>query len=203
MYNSGKGLVLGFHGCDKKVANYVVNSSNHLKASENGYDWLGHGIYFWQNSPERALQFASELKKNPNLKKEIIQKPSVVGAVLDLGFCLDLTEYSCNQELKRAYEHLTQMLRNAGKEIPKNVKRGSKDYDKIIRRLDCAVFESLHEMRHENNLPPYNSVLGVFQEGAELYDGTEFREKTHVQICIRDLNCIKGYFKPLQHFSKK
>lgn len=58
-----------------------------LKASENDYDWLGKGFYFWENNYERALDFA---KSPPGSKR--IAKPSVLGAVLDLGYCLDPTE---------------------------------------------------------------------------------------------------------------
>ena len=29
-----------------------------------------------------------------------------------------------------------------------------------------------------------------------LYDGAGFLDKTHIQICIRNPNCIKGYFIP-------
>ena len=28
------------------------------KPSENEFDWLGHGIYFWEHSPERARRWA-------------------------------------------------------------------------------------------------------------------------------------------------
>lgn len=62
MYTRRSGLILGFHGCDKSIRDRVVNESGFmLKKSENDYDWLGHGIYFWENHHERALHFAEEL----------------------------------------------------------------------------------------------------------------------------------------------
>jgi hypothetical protein len=40
----------------------------------------------------------------------------------------------------------------------------------------------------------FDSVGGVFVEGKELYPSAGFREKNHIQLCIRNPNCIKGYF---------
>lgn len=66
MYTRRSGLILGFHGCDKSIRDKVINESGFmLKKSENDYDWLGHGIYFWENNHERALHFAEELRDNP------------------------------------------------------------------------------------------------------------------------------------------
>ena len=35
-----------------------------------------------------------------------------------------------------------------------------------------------------------------FWEGQELYPNAGFREKNHIQICVCNPNCIKGYFLP-------
>jgi hypothetical protein len=42
--------VLGYHGCDKSVANKVFGGKSLLVASANDDDWLGHGIYFWEHN---------------------------------------------------------------------------------------------------------------------------------------------------------
>jgi hypothetical protein len=56
MYSTRSGLILGFHGCDESVAKEVVAKGKILRESHNNYDWLGHGVYFWENSSERALE---------------------------------------------------------------------------------------------------------------------------------------------------
>ncbi len=53
----------------------------------NNYDWLGQGIYFWEHGVTRARQFAEEKRERGELKD-----PVVVGAYLQLGRCLDLTD---------------------------------------------------------------------------------------------------------------
>jgi hypothetical protein len=106
MYSTKTGLVLGFHGCDKSIINDILLGKKELKQSNNTYDWLGHGIYFWENSPSRAVEFAEFLKNNPQRARTPIKTPSVIGAVIDLGYCLDFTDYSNLQLLKEGYELL-------------------------------------------------------------------------------------------------
>jgi len=40
------------------------------------------------------------------------------------------------------------------------------------------------------------SVRGVFFEGKDIYKNAGFKEKNHIQIAIKNPNCIKGYFIP-------
>lgn len=45
LYSTRPNLLLGFHGCDKQLAEDVVLGKTTLKPSTNDYDWLGWGIY--------------------------------------------------------------------------------------------------------------------------------------------------------------
>lgn len=38
-----------------------------------------------------------------------------------------------------------------------------------------------------------------FLEGDQLYPGATFRKQTHVQICVRDMSCMKSYFRPMNN----
>ena len=87
MHRLSSSFVLAFHGCDKSVGDRLVNGEP-FKASDNEFDWLGPGIYFWENNWQRGLEFATEHMKRKGSK---ITVPFVVGAVIDLGSCLDLT----------------------------------------------------------------------------------------------------------------
>jgi hypothetical protein len=187
MYSQRTGLILGFHGCDKKVAEDVISGKKNLKFSTNDYDWLGHGIYFWDHSPSRALDFAKQLAKSP---KHTVKVPYVLGAVIDLGYCLDLLDYSNLKLIKLGHDILKYIEPN-NMPVNKPVK-GSGDL--LLRHLDCAVIETLHAFRLD--LKPFDSVRGVFSEGKELYKDAGFKEKDHIQLCIRNPNCIKGYFLP-------
>ena len=55
---------------------YWMNPKDY-KISQKPYDWLGHGLYFWENNYDRALDWATQKKHRGGIKE-----PAVVGAVL-------------------------------------------------------------------------------------------------------------------------
>ena len=193
LYQRIPGMVLGFHGCDAATAEAVLaGGQNHLHHSRNKYDWLGHGIYFWENDPRRALEFAIAAKNDRKLTAGHIEQPTVVGAVIDLGNCLNLLDRTGLQTLKEAYTLLKEVFEGGGKEMPKNL-----GADRGARRLDCAVIEAAHVIRKGVAQPEFDTVRGAFWEGGDLYPGAGFQEKNHVQIAVRKpASCILGYFRP-------
>lgn len=195
MYTSRTGLVIGFHGTDESVVRSVINGERELKLSSNSYDWLGHGIYFWDNSPSRALTWAVELSKRKNSN---IKKPAVIGAIIDLDYCLDLLDYKNLNLVKKGYNILQTSLKRTNTNLPEN--KGTSQ-DLLQRELDCAVIETLHQSIKLAGHKEFDSSRGVFWEGEELYPNAGFKEKDHIQICIRNQECIKGYFLPLKRIT--
>lgn len=203
MYSKRAGLVLGFHGCDISVRDAVVSKKGIiLKSSDNEYDWLGSGVYFWENNFKRALEFTNFLKENqPHNSKQKITEPSVIGAVIDLGYCLDLLDSEYLDVLKQGYNLLRKTKEQFGLPIPKNIAlQGNNDL--LKRNLDCAVIETIHQFNKETKKQEFDSVRGVFFEGMDLYENAGFKEKNHIQIAIRNPNCIKGFFIPRELDSK-
>ncbi len=192
MYTRRSGLILGFHGCDRSIRDRVVSECGFmLKKSENDYDWLGHGIYFWENNHERALHFAEELRENP---KSSLTEPAVLGAVIDLGECLDLLDSKFLREIKISYDLLCDSYKKFDLQLPKNIR--SPTGELLARKLDCAVIQTTHALNLEANGKDYDSVRGVFFEGEDLYENAGFKHKNHIQIAIRNPACIKGFFIP-------
>ena len=183
------GPLIGYHGCDRELAEKVLSNGTKLQESENKHDWLGPGIYFWVDSWERGMQWAQELKQR---KKTKMKDPYVIGAYIHPGLCLNLTDYGALQELKEAYSTLKTIGEKNSWPLPtnKNLKGGVL----VERHLDCAVINMLHQVRKDREQPPYDSVLGMFEEGDELFEGSGFREKTHIQIAVRP-ECVVGYFR--------
>jgi len=175
-------LVL-FHGCDKDVAEAVLSGQATLQPSENDYDWLGNGIYFWVDSPERALSWA-------NLRRS---SPSVICAFAYPVNCLNLTDYGVMNELALAYEATLGISAAAGTPLPVNSVRENGIFMK--RQLDCAVIQMVHKIRESKSMEAYDTVYGVFEEGELVYPGAGFRDRTHVQIAIRNPEMILGYFR--------
>ena len=79
MYTLVPKIVLGFHGCDESVGEEILAGKKNIKHSNNDYDWLGKGAYFWENDPDRAYNFAESLKTNPPKNKNPIENPFVLG----------------------------------------------------------------------------------------------------------------------------
>ena len=192
LYANRPNLTIGFHGCDQSVVDKVIAGKENLLASTNDYDWLGSGIYFWENNEERALEWAVELSKRPGSS---VKQPAVIGAIIDLGYCFDLTDTAYLKELKKSYDFALEFSRISGIPMPVNKTLGNST-DMLLRKLDCYVIQTTHRINREANKRAYDSVRGVFWEGKPLYPNAGFAEKNHIQICICNPNCIKGYFLP-------
>jgi hypothetical protein len=186
-------FVLAYHGCALETAQQLLGGSP-FQPSTQDYDWLGAGSYFWENDVLRAYQWATESRLN-------FDHPSVVGAVIELGNCLDLTTQSGITAVKVAYDKFVATSESDGVPIPENVDPGkSSGGDKILRRLDCAVMNYLYEIAEtaqesDSKSQPYATVRAMFPEGSELYPGAGFRDKTHIQICVREPEQILGVFR--------
>ncbi len=184
--------VLGYHGCDREVGEAVLAGKTELLGSENDWDWLGTGIYFWENSAKRALEWSKYAKQHPEFFRVPVKTPFVVGAVVDLGNCLDLLEASSIRIVKRAHEEMREVFSTADSAMPTNA--GGKP-DRVMRRLDCAVINFVHDTHARRKEPPFDSVRAVFVEGKSLYDGAGFHARTHIQVCVRRSSQIIGYFR--------
>jgi len=180
-YSRLPAFVLGFHGCERRLADRVVARREHLKPSENEYDWLGHGIYFWENNPARALTWAkAHAERAAKISKAF--EPAVVGAIIDLGKWLDLLNAASIDLVEQAYEHMKRVRDKEGVPLPSNENlSGNGDY--LLRKLDCAVINFLHDTSAEDE--PFDSVRAAFVEGGPIYKNAGFRRKNHIQICVQ------------------
>jgi len=182
-------VVLGYHGCRAPVAADLLSgrlSIDDWAPSENAHDWLGHGLYFWEHSPERALEWARRKVARDGLGEQ----PGVVGAVIQLGACLDLTNVAYTALLGRAHRHMRESYRKAGRPLLANTGR---DRDLKNRQLDCLVINWLHR---ESGQARFETVRGIFPEGGPAYLGAKIMKQTHIQIVVRNKHCILGVFRP-------
>jgi len=192
VYINKPSFVYGFHGLDRDVALQILNQKLELEESENSYDWLGKGIYFWENNISRAQSYALE---DSQRKDTSIKIPFVLGSVIDLGNCLDLLDEQHLDFLKFAYSELERSLKEEGKDLPTNSSFKEGDFDFKKRELDCAVLRLAHELATEVS-DPFDTVRAAFMEGEELYPNAGFKSKNHIQIAVLNPNCIKGIFLP-------
>lgn len=203
MYDIRPNLIIGFHGCEEEVKNKLITASGTIQISEKPYDWLGHGMYFWENNYDRALQWAKDKKKRGEIKVS-----AVVGAVIQLGYCCDFLDSRYIELLKTYYELMESRYKFLGEELPKNKDLPQDAYkDKILRVLDCTTIEYMHSrifkqyqsdmfISGHSDVKIFDSTRGVFTEGGPAFNGAGIFEKSHIQICVRNPDCIKGFFNP-------
>ena len=182
-----RSLVLGYHGCDLAVAHHIVTGQKQQIPSNNEYDWLGNGLYFWEDSQARALLWAQKEGAGK------IKKPAVFGAIIDLGNCLNLIDAEHLDLVKAAHQAYLDLCKVSGVAPARN-----KGRDLRARYLDRAVLETLHRLREkeEQPEPPFDTVRAFFVEGESLYENAGLHSLDHVQICVRNPRSIIGYFLP-------
>ena len=115
-----------------------------------------------------------------------------------LGNCLDLTDKKYLDIVNAVYGIYAATMAAGGMRMPKNDNPPADpdSLDNVIRRLDCAVIKQVHEIFYLADQRPFDSVRALLPEGIPLYPGAGFRQKTHIQIAIRNPNMVKGYFLP-------
>lgn len=189
-------FVLGYHGCEKTLGEQAIAGKVDLLYSKKAFDWLGSGIYFWEGDPRRAMEWA-----NAKVARGDYKEPFVIGAVIDLGNCLDLLVRENLELVKDAANSFAEVQMTSGYVMPVN-KSAPRDPspDLVLRYLDCAVVNHLHSIIEGPDRPegiePFDTVRGLFGEGIELFPGSGFKDKTHSQIAVRNPDCIKGIFLP-------
>jgi hypothetical protein len=203
MYDIKPNLILGFHGCEASVRDALLQNPTDIKISQEPYDWLGHGMYFWENNYDRAIQWAQDKKH-----RGAIKEPAVIGAVLYLGHCCDFLETKYIRLVSKYYKIMRARYESFGKQLPENQDLSHDHYkDKLMRYLDCAAIEFLHgetfdhlvgdiQSKGFSNYRLFDTTRGVFTEGGPAFDGSGLFAKSHIQICVRNLNCIQGFFMP-------
>jgi hypothetical protein len=188
--------ILGYHGCDRLVGEKILAGQAEVHVSANEYDWLGQGAYFWENSYERALHWAESLRsRSPSRNR--VKRPFVIGAIIDPGNCLDLSEAGCLDILKEAADKFLAVLATSKSPVPRNEGAFASDGDLVKRKLDCAVINFLHTLRQDARQEAFDTVRCPFFEGEPLYEGAMISARTHVQWCIREpKKNIIAYFRP-------
>jgi len=171
-------VVVGFHGTRSDRAVEIVRTGNFVP-SKNDYDWLGHGVYFWEYAPKRAWQWARE---------KFGIDAAVVEAQIELGFCLDLTDIGFTDNLRDAYQGLREAWARTGRQLPVNKRKA--------RCLDCLVINYLCGVI----LPDCDTVRAPFLEGDPIYDGSALLTQSHLQLVVRNSTCIR---KPLRALLKE
>lgn len=107
-------IVVGYHGCLRSFADAVLLGMSPIsewRQSQNTFDWLGDGIYFWEHSPGRALRWATSRHGNNG---------AVLGVLIQLGACFDLLDETITALLAASYQEFAESFAATGEPLPVN-----------------------------------------------------------------------------------
>lgn len=174
-------LVKGYHGTTSRAKN-IKNGSDFEIDRNKRPKWLGPGVYFFQDGPNHAMQWAKFLS---NLRKE---PPLVFEAEIDLTDCLDFLD-TANWPAFRTFlftaeQPLTLQIGPNGlfqNPMPKSIGLNHED-DFYLRRF-ITQLERYRRVK---------CVRSAFIEGKPLHQNSWLFDEAHVAICVRFPEAIRN-----------
>ncbi|MBW4620578.1 MAG: hypothetical protein KME17_14640 [Cyanosarcina radialis HA8281-LM2] len=166
--------VYGYHGTSQAQAASILK--NGFQSSDNDYDWLGTGVYFFQDAPIRAREWAR--KRHP-------ENPAVICALIRLENCIDLLDINWFPQLKNVYNLFVQQYESTDRPLPKQNPDRSKAH-----RLDCAFFNFTIQLLSSQG-QAIAGIRAVFVEGKQIFPNSAIFDLAHVQIVIKNPNLIQ------------
>jgi hypothetical protein len=163
--------VIGYHGTSESAAASVLLDG--FQFSRNDYDWLGDGVYFFQDAPLRAWEWA---------RQQHGDAAAVIRSMVRLEDCLDLVDIAWNAYLKEAYLAIVDAARRTGTPLPRQTIGA--------HRLDRAVVNYAVGFLAERGIV-VRTVRGAFAEGNPVFPGSAILNRSHIQIAIRDQSLIE------------
>jgi hypothetical protein len=163
--------VIGYHGTSRQAALVVLRDG--FRISRNEYDWLGDGVYFFQDAPNRAREWAAQRFGDEGV---------VIRSVIRLDDCLDLLDIKAHALLYEAYVAFVQISQQFGIPLPKQTTGA--------HRLDRAVVNYAVDFLAQRRGNAARAVRGVFGEGNPVFPGSAILDRARVQIAVRDASLI-------------
>lgn len=180
--------IYGYHGTYREAAAAILESGKFIE-SENEYDWLGMGVYFFQDAPIRAWEFARDKHH---------AEAAVVGAEirLNLDECIDLLDITWERPLLAAYESLRRQSKLAKQPFGKVYRQNRSGR----HELDCAVINLAVELSEPSGVK-IRAVRSTFREVDKVpifNRRSALYSHAHVQIAVRDQSCIGDIWREVR-----
>ena len=125
-----------------------------------------------------------------------IKEPAVLGAYLHLGHCFDLMDTRYTEVLSQTWGPFVESLKSEGKPVPRNLPGFAGDPDRVKRLRDCAMLNWTLRRTEESLQQSFDTVRGAFQEGNVAFPESMIFKESHIQISVRNPDCILGVFLP-------
>lgn len=180
-------IIRGYHATDRDSAERIFTHG--FKVSQNEYDWLGWGIYFFQDTKRYAKYWAENERA-----EGLIKDPVIIGANIEYTGFLDLLEKQDRELLKQFYRLLESSnyleVAQARARQPQH-KPGAPP---SAHPLDCLVIQRTTSIADKNRIR-IRAIRAIFFEGAPIYQNSHIFDRQHIQIAVRDPTLIVDYWQ--------
>ncbi len=169
--------VFGYHGTSFKAAQAILEAGEHgaeqFLASENDTDWLGDGIYFFQDAPYRAREWP-EIRW-PTWRR--IKNPVVLCAEIELTHCLDLLDIQAGKSIANWYPRMEATYAVGHRPLPQN-REGRRYFDRALINYVVGRMDDVGGQ--------INSIRAAFVEGKPIVPGSHLYSHTHTfrSLCV-------------------
>jgi len=163
--------VRGYHGTSAEAAASIAQEG--FRRSQEPWDWLGEGIYFFQDAPARAREWSVQ---------QGATSPVVLAAVIRLEDCMDLLDIEWAQVIVDAYYDFVRLFAENGWSLPQN-RGGNRQLDKQVMDYVVGWLGTQGQ--------PVRVIRAVFVEGSPLYPESALYDRGHVQVAVRDPTLIE------------
>lgn len=192
-------FVTGFHGTTLACANDILNTKTFMP-SPGTHHWIGPGVYFWQDAPLRAWEWALYASRRDTARSP----PAVIRAAISISHCFDLLDIGYERWIKQAYREMVEQEQTAqgwsGEPVPLRVQQvpsfrdahGVKHHigDRVegaranYNYRDFDVIERVLFNIHTTTGQRFTSARGAFSEGQMLYPSSFLFDRSHVQVAV-------------------
>ena len=154
----------GFHGTNSESANSILSSNTFLD-SQDEEEWLGTGVYFFEDDVQQAVNYIYKAKRVVNFK--IIQADINTNKLLNL---VDTKTYEQFESFAKKFQ---------------NRYKTRKDYSKR-KLINAVILDAMYK------LEPYEVVRAVFPVPKTKYAPRTNIQPVQIQVCVRKHDCISN-----------
>jgi hypothetical protein len=193
--------VIGYHGTTLAAAEAIlINPSQFLYSTSVG-DWLGTGIYFFENSYVKGREWAKRTVERRAAQGHE-EHVAVLACEIDLSHCLDLCNPSDAFGLRnwalsnvpdseRELQHGPRVKTHRGRDVSvadlsyrRAANRNLYQHKYKINVLDKALIDSFVDRPEQTTR--CSTVRSAFNSGQQLFMNSYLFHNSQIQICVRD-----------------
>jgi hypothetical protein len=155
----------GYHGTKGVYARQIV-SSGYFKPSLDENDWLGSGVYFFEDDIKQAYYYCIKAKKYTSW--------AILWARIEADNVIDLTKLDHFEEFQKIAKKIKDRYLKTKEGKPRKL-------------INSVVLDMMYKLK------PYDVVRCHFEVPSGFVVDRTNVKAMQTQLCVRNANCIKEF----------